>query len=150
MCAVLRFSPECRKIESFNNVCTEILQQHFGWNKILCKSNLSQMNQIVPCANLSPLLSILGWIIAAVSVKQPLKLQSDRFGIVIIKEIYRTKKILDVSLGKYISPASWAFYTTALVRALLLKWSVWGCVYGGFLLWFAHVQGYGLFMQHNP
>ncbi len=64
------------------------------------------MNQIVPCVDLSPLLSILGWIIAAASVKQRLKLQSDRFGIVIIKEIYRMKKNLDVCLGKYILPTS--------------------------------------------
>lgn len=53
----------------------------------LCKSDLSQMNQIVPCVDLSPLLSTLSWIIAAVLVKQRLKLQSDRLGIDIIKEI---------------------------------------------------------------
>lgn len=45
------------------------------------------MNQIVPCVDLSPLLSTLSGIIAAVLVIQSLKLQSDRFRVVIIKEI---------------------------------------------------------------
>lgn len=114
-----------------NNKCTsyEIVQQHFRRNGILCKSDLSCMNQIIPCVDLSPLLSVLSGIIAAVLVIQSLKLQSDGFRVVIIKEIYRTKKILDVCLGKYILPTSSALYSAScLVRTWFLKLCVMLCV----------------------
>lgn len=131
------------KLKALRLDCAEFVQQHFRWNKIPRKSDLSRLNQIVPRVDLSPLLSILGWIIASVL---RLKLQSGRFGIVTIKEMYWTEKISDVCLGKYISPTGWALYTTVLVRASVLK-CVWrvgtlGCTWTRLWIIYTHKNNY--------
>lgn len=62
-------------------------------------SNVSDETKYIPRANLNPLLSILAWIIADVSAVQHVKPQSRCFWR-IIKEIYRSKEILNVCWGE--------------------------------------------------